>query len=75
MVGAALLLTLALLLSVAGLVWFFLVRPLVGKAENVMVRVDESFERELERERLSQEERQKAEEELRQQVGEPPEAL
>lgn len=65
-------LTLGLLALVFFLVWFFLVRPLIGKASDVMERADMSYERDLELERLSQEERQKAEDELKQQLGDTP---
>lgn len=65
-------LTLGLLALVFLLVWFFLIRPLVGKATDVMERADMSYERDLELERLTQEERQKAEDELKQQLGDTP---
>ena len=68
----AVLLTLALMALGIGLFWWFVVRPLVGKAGDVMERADKSYELECERERLSEEERLRAEEELKQQLGETP---
>lgn len=63
-------LTLLGLAVVGGIFWWFVLRPLVSKAEQVMDTADESEDARLQREAVSDAERQQAERELEQQLGE-----
>lgn len=64
--------TFLVLALIGWLVWSFLIKPVAAKAEVVMDRADESYEIQMERERLTEEERKRAEEELTIRLGDSP---
>ncbi|MBL8065511.1 MAG: hypothetical protein JNM34_06595 [Chthonomonadaceae bacterium] len=69
----AVLITILFALAVGAVIWMVLVRPLMKKAEDVIERADESYEVQMQRESLSEQEREQAEQELNQIVGQGPE--
>lgn len=67
----AVFLTLLLLLGIGFLVWTFLLKPVISRAEEVVETADETFDKRIVEESISEQERKLAVEELELNLGEP----